>query len=398
MSWRRLCGLVWALACPGHTVAAVASDAKPPTGVWAKPGADLAATKTDETACAKASSAVPVLASAQGATPPAAAIVDGVILRGSGYVGELVAARLEQKRLEPEYVRRCMRRAGYGWVEFTPEEQAALDTRPAGEARNGWIDAFLAGDLSNRIEDARRPFLPLISAARTEPMVVGGARFDAAEITLAHQMVVQPDTTILTGTIGHRRTARLRNALDISAGLELHADAGTIMHQVVAAGKFDPQATYWCGPMQASGRLLLHWKSRQLVCITNGEEAYEVWGDEGPPFLAQGPDLRPDATETPIPFLVLDESDDDLIGPMAFALVVRQVYADSVALEARATRGGRTVAFWKGDVAFGPGGKAVLPFWSHRLTITNRVTELRIAYTADGDGTGWDAAKLAPGG
>lgn len=95
--------------------------------------------------------------------------------------------------------------------------------------------------------------------------------------------------------------------------------------------------------------------------------------------------------------ITLGESDDDLLGPMKFALVVEQVDQGSVSLEVRANQAGKIVWFWRGHLVFDRYGKAVLPFWNYRLVFTRGTMAAKVAFTPDGDGSGWEAAKLVEG-
>ncbi len=162
-----------------------------------------------------------------------------------------------------------------------------------------------------------------------------------------------------------------------------------MFHQVLLPGEDDPQQTYWCGPM-TSQRPLTGPKP-MVGCVWIDEDGYAIGMAEGAEWLAA--DVPPsdkalrwksaDAT------FVFAESDEDLLGPLDFALVVRKVGKTAVSLEADASHDGKFVAFWVGEESFDAQGKAVLPFWTHRLVMTRSGDGVTAAFTADGDGQGW---------
>jgi hypothetical protein len=358
----------------------------PVTGVWAKAGRDRATTDADFAACKKDASVAPVH-------------VEFIAGGALGYLATFELQREKLNREAPEFERHCMGHRGYVWLAFTGDEQAKLDSRATPADRSAWIGAFYAGDLATRIDKVRGPSVAPLPEARSEPNVFEGVRFDPATLSVPQQTVAEGHAA-LVGSVSHRRTARLKNALDMPLASNLHADAGTIVHEVVYPSEYEPQQTFWCGPMRAPGGGLLRGGGLRMAsfCLSNGEWGYDVTQVEGPTWLNRGPeDGRVDSVGTWARDISLDESDVDLLGPMQFTLLVKQVDPDSVSLEARANRGNQTVWFWRGLLAFDRDGKATLPFWGYRLVLTHDLMSVRAAFTPDGDGSGWEAAKLAHG-
>ena len=79
----------------------------------------------------------------------------------------------------------------------------------------------------------------------------------------------------------------------------------------------------------------------------------------------------------------------DLLGDMGFGLAVRKISDSGVVLEAVVNQGSDYETLWKQTVAFDASGRAILPFWTHRLILTRTGKDLAVAFTPDGDGTGW---------
>jgi len=365
------------------------------TSVWTRTGNDRAAAEADLAACQNAAGYVPARPSDTGGATVSGALLFGVAGAAAGYMVEAARANAWDSDHRPESADRCMRRHGYVRVSLTGAEQTALDALTTPSARSSWMNAFYASDLTGRIAGLREAALPWLPEAKAEPDVFAGVRFDEEKLTRTGAIVVEGHP-MLVGPVTHRRTARLHGALDVDAGMKVHADAGTVMHQVVAPGHSALQQTYWCGQMHMTGGILRGGSRVGPVCIANGDETYELGAGDGPAWLNRTPD--PAATpviirDSPI---ALDESDQDLIGPMDFALRVMQVDADAALLEARAYRGGQTVWFWQFHLPFDKNGKAVLPFWGHRLTLTQGHMVVKVDYTPDGDGSDWNAAVPAP--
>ncbi len=109
----------------------------------------------------------------------------------------------------------------------------------------------------------------------------------------------------------------------------------------------------------------------------------------GPPDLDSGEEFKTAGTD-----FSMEESPEDLLGEMDLNFTVKHVGAGGVLLEADARKDGKSVLVWSGELPFDGKGEAVLPFWSHRLKITRRNKHVTAVLTPDGDGAGWDGAKL----
>jgi hypothetical protein len=119
------------------------------------------------------------------------------------------------------------------------------------------------------------------------------------------------------------------------------------------------------------------------------ESGYREW-------LVGTPNMDPKAVRKfPGPVL-LDVSDTDLIGPFDVLLKLDHIDKNGVWLAAFASKGdGKDLPFWKGFVPT-QDGQAVVPLWTHRLTLTVQGDKAAAAYTADGDGTGLAEVLKAP--
>jgi|GEM_PF-3514249 len=290
------------------------------------------------------------------------------------------------------YIDACMRDQGYGRVTLTPDEQASLKAAKSPAARDAWFDAFLAKDLTSRVQVALTPKVPPIAAAVAEPYAIGGLRIDPATIAVAPG-AVEAKQSLLTAQAGHRRTAVLKQDFRVSGPLDIRAEAGAVFHQVSYAsgprGAFSGD-TQWCGPVRNNS---VRGRISMPNCIWATFDGYQAAAPAGARLWLQGdgapagpPATIRDAT------LALEESDQDLIGPMELKLRLARLTKAGAMLEAIASRDGETVEVWSGFVTL-DGGQGALPFWGKRLRLT-RVGDLVTATLEEGDGRGW--LDLAP--
>ena len=375
------------IALAGLLVGLSAGVARADDHMWSKMGATEAAEQADWAACKQDSKTVPIHMNGAVSVPvsPAGAI--------GGLIALAIIEGVKKAQAEAAFDRHCMKRHGWVWLPLTPEEEAALSHQKSPADKAAWVDAFYAGDIGARLDTAARPAAPVLPIAVDEPMTLGAVRFDPAALTAAGGPVAvgQP---VLTGKIGHRRTATLNAAVDVAGVMKLHADAGTVFEAVVIPTDFEPYVTYWCGPMRAKPALA----SARVTddCVTLEDSGYVILPAEGESWLSDPPDpASPQKWKTAAADFSMTESDQDLIGPMDLTLTVTKVTPKAITVEAKAARDGKTVTVWGGALALAADGTAVLPFWSHRLVLTRAGKTVTAAYTPDGDGAGWLEAKLA---
>jgi hypothetical protein len=363
-----------AVAVAAFSVAAPAA-AKPAT-LFAKAGLGPAATDAEIKACAqdarsiKANVKMPVVIN-----PNPYAILGGAIAAGfiAGY---------EQGKARDAAVETCMRGKGFGRLELTPEEDAEVAALKTNEARAGWREAFLGKDIGARVEAALVPAVPQLADAKAEPLVIGGVRFDPAQLATPAGPVALK-APLLTGEIGHRRTATLAEPFDLPGLLKTHADAGAVFHEVAFNG-----VTAWCGVLASKPPLT--GVQHDMHCISTDFGGYQVvysW-DAKPWLVATSRGAPPIVAKEGR--LVLKESATDLIGPMNVVVQSTRFTKTGVALEALVFHDGEKLTFWRGEVALDDQGHGVLPFWTHRLQLQKTGKMLTSTLTPDGDGRGWD--------
>ena len=377
----------WAVALAGAAVSLGAGAARADDHLWSKMGATQAAEQADWAACKQEAKTVPIHMNGAVSVPvsPAGAI--------GGLIALAIIESVKKAQAEAAFDHHCMRRHGWVWLPLTPEEQAALGKQKTPAEKAAWVDALYAGDIGARLDAAARPAAPVLPVAVDEPMTLGALRFepDGLAVTAGPVAAGQP---VLTGKIGHRRTATLNAAVDVAGTMKLHADAGTVFEAVVIPTDFEPFQTYWCGPMRAKPALA----SARVTddCVTLEEFGYVILPAEGESWLADPPDpASPLKWKTTAADFSMTPSDQDLIGPLDFTLKVTKITTKAISLEASAARDGKTVVVWTGALAVAADGTAVLPLWTHRLVLTRAGKTVTAAYTPDGDGAGWLEAKLA---
>ena len=197
---------------------------------------------------------------------------------------------------------------------------------------------------------------------------------------------------ILSGRVGHAATARVASAIDIPVIPELTAPAGTVFYQVVTPTDFDPEESYWCGPLTDFNP---NGPRTVTYCIDVNDRGYEIhvaslesWYAP-PPILGLGGGAIRDKTAK----LVLKASDVDLLGPYQLSLILTGMDKTSVSLVVDVAQPKRHQRIWAFTLPLAANGTAVLPFWTHRLTLTRSDKGVSAAFTADGDGRGWMEAE-----
>jgi hypothetical protein len=378
------------------TLEAPSAHAEKRERVWAKVGADAVAVRGDLGDCTTQSLNVHPVYSLLNLY--VGDVAPGWDTFGTTFGHHIFTAE-QEAQAHGAYLKHCMKQRGYIQLTLTPEAAADFDAAQSPEAHKAWANAFYGVGLSARIAAAAASApAPLLNAVE-EPFTLGGVRFDPTTLAPATGDIVK-NQAALSGTIGHRRTARLKTDFTLAVQASalqsdvFHADAGTVFHQVVYAGSDDPVQTYWCAPLTGT-RIYAPYK---INCLWTDENGYAVIVSSGQPWLA-GYLFYDDARTVRAPGgpLALEYSQDDLLGPLDFKLMVRRVDAKGVLVDAEATKDGKTEGFWTAHLAFDETGAAILPFWTHRLVLTRSGDHaVKAAFSADGDGKGWFAAILAP--
>lgn len=385
---RRLLAAGFGLAA---LAAATAAAAREPAALFAKPGVGRAELQAQGRTC---------LDEARGAKPRNPAYTPAYAPNAYAAAGAALAVGILQGMAEAKaqnaYVEACMRGAGFAKVPLTPDEEARLKTAKGQDGRNAVYDAFLAQDLTARIEAALVPAVPPFAPAAAEPYAIGGLKLDPATIVVAPHGVA-PKQALLTARAVHRRTAVLKADFPVSGLLDTRAEAGAVFHQVsyAAAPKGGHTGdTQWCGPVRNNS---IRGRISNPYCIWATFEGYQTalpygakdWlkGDGAP---AYPPGLVKGAT------LTLEESPTDLIGPVDLVLNLVRLTKAGAQVEAVATRDGQKVSVWSGFVKL-ENGAGALPFWDKRLTITRTGEAVDPQLVDGGDGRGWlDPPPAAP--
>ncbi len=366
-----------------------------PDHLWAKAGATSGALERDISVCEARVAEVP---------DPANHPVPVVVVTGGGIYGILAAAAIggamaainEGRYAGPgqwgeEVVfHRCMTERRWVGIPLTPTEQAALQAAEQRKERLVWINDFLAGDLSARIAAYSLPIVPPLPEGHPEPLTFDGIRFDPAKL-VPGRGVVGDDGVVLSGVVHFAHTARLRSRVVFPTPHDWSADAGAEFYQVVGAGAYDPTGDNWCGPFHSKSEA---GPPDRVVCISTYDEGYAVWPASGKPPFAGPPAGGGFTTGGPGVDFTMQPSDQDLIGPVNFAIKASWLNFYNVELEADATIRGKHVILWRSPVPYDKDGVAVLPFWTHTLVLRRVIgTGVSVKFLPNGDGKGWfDAA------
>ncbi len=285
----------------------------------------------------------------------------------------------------------CMRAHHYTVLQLTDDEAKSFSQQASLEARASWIQQFASQDLSSRLAAARVSAVPPLPAASNEPFVVGAARIRPQDLTVVPG-TIGPNGDVLVGRIGYRRTARLAAPFrDTWGGFTV--PAGTVFHQVLAPIRwndtFSPEQTAWCAEMKPGG-ISLRRRGDNLYCYRTGEGGYEMPHRWGPPWLVLSVGVNILYTSFVTEPIQLAEEPMEESDALGLRLIFRGMSARGVILSARASKGGKEVTFWSGDIPFGADGRAVLPFWTHQVVLTRAGSDsVAATFGANGDGRGW---------
>ncbi|MDB5431802.1 MAG: hypothetical protein JWP35_2918 [Caulobacter sp.] len=338
----------------------IASPARADTHyIWLKAGADPVA---DLAACEAGAKKI------NGNFPDSGLFVANGGRKTDGLAGAMIGQAFINAPYRGGYVRRCMRRLGYGHVPLTAKEAADYAVLRDPDARRAFGERLMAGDGGQRLTLvlAHTPVPPADEPVAAFPFA--NMTFDPASVSVTAGAVGGGET-LLTASARHPRTARLMADFTLDDVLKVTAVSGAAFYEFTGATNEGPSRSYWCGA--ATAFYLFH-KSQETVCIWNDEDGYALMiSNGGQPWMAGqfneiSPLLRSEAT-APLP---LEETGDDLIGPMEIRLICQRVTSRGVELSATASRDGKAVTFWDNDVLFDADGKAVVPIGGRRLILT----------------------------
>ncbi len=325
---------------------------------------------------------------------PASAGPYGVII-GMAAQG-LVGAGLVTPKVRAAYVRTCMQGRGYVSLELSEPDKITFDKQPTEAAVEAWIDAYnqrpdqqqrvaAAAAEAAKVAAVGRPTLP---QASDEPLTIGAVRFDPAALVPASTPVTN-GMIALSGPIRHRGTARVVSDVRFGGHDEYLIPAGAVMLQDMTNGHDGIAHTFWCGELTKNGG-----KPRRY-CLWDDHHSFTILANTYPTLIGAPKLDAPLASAPNIP-LVLEMSPTDLAEPINLAIVVTHIGGNSVSLSASAYNGPLWDEFWTANIPWDADGKAVLPFWTHRLTLTRSGAGVSATWTADGDGGGWPPSTSNP--
>jgi hypothetical protein len=354
--------------------------------MYAKPGATAAQQSAVFGACQATAANIKVdsisptsVYSANGYAFIAASVASGIM------------TGVRQAKAEARFRDACMRKDGWARVTLTRPEAAAYE-KTSGEARAAWVDNFLKTDALGRVQAALAPKAPKLPSAGFEP-AVAGVVFDPAILTAAPGPVARGQI-VLSGKVAHRLTATLSQDVVFSYGLgSMHAAKGAVYQLVdfrppdVVVD--DDTSSFWCAKASAGTQPSCFWSDAdgyhfgvaERTSRSSKRPALNEW-------LVASPEFAPHSERIIKAPVLLDVSNVDLLGPMDFALRIESLDPLGVQLAAVASRDGAELVFWNCFVRFDESGKAVVPFWTHRLILRLQGDAVTAVYVPGGDGKG----------
>ncbi|MDQ0465588.1 hypothetical protein QO010_003377 [Caulobacter ginsengisoli] len=378
-----------ALALALAAISVQAAHAAEPAAVLAKPGGSYDQRAADQATC-KAIAAQAPAADLPGLSYSGAgggvAYPDMATAAG-GAIAMLIIAGIETNQARGRAVGLCLTNMGYTAVTLTPEEADAWRGL-AGGRREAWERAFLATDLSGRIEAATRPSVPQLPPFREEPGTIGGVRVDMASLA-ATGGPVRKGEVLMTGRLARFRTAVLAQPFEGGGAIRVEAKAGTVFQLIDVRPQrsrwLRSQAATWCAQVNETTQGST---SPQNYCFYSLRDGYEAVRAQGRPWLWGGyGGIRVPNIAGPI---LLEERAGGDEAPIDFEVRLVAVSSRRIGVAVTARKGERAVGLQYRDLPLGADGKAVLPLWSRRLVITRTsATEATAVLDDQGDGQGW---------
>jgi hypothetical protein len=344
-----------------------------PPAVWAKAGGTPQDAEAALNACVKDSLSIET----EGYVPPGIGLVGALIVEG------IRDARLD--KLRGRFIPRCMHMKGFRGVPLTSSETAEVQRLSAPEKRTAWVERFYARpDFAGRLAASKLPAPlppPPVAAAGDTLMVYGSLRFEPEKLS-APPGIVAVDGAVLSGTMNHWRTARLQTDVDLpSEKGVVTLTAGTPFQLALLPGAGQTPTAFWCSSPPVRGKLthtcLRMTGDYYALAPANGEPWFVV--NEHASYAEESGDIGP-------PDVVLIESPDDILGPVRFSVILREVTDKRVRLEAVVRQGDIDETVWKGWLLFNDEGRTDLTLWTHRLVLTRSGQSVTAAYADDGGG------------
>ena len=214
-------------------------------------------------------------------------------------------------------------------------------------------------------------------------LVAGPVRFDPGAMTAAREPVGRRGV-LATGPAIHARTGHVQRDLRVGPAAGYAVQAGAEWHYSEVVRDDGSTTGFWCGPSQA---ISMFGREPSAGCMTPmGPGRWRYFPAQGEPWLSAWGQATMAANMVTDAFEVVD-SPTNGIGPFQVDFVVRDQNARRIRLEARGRRGDRSVVFWRGEFDW-TGDVAVVPLWTHRLTLRRQRETVSAGLSADGDGTG----------
>lgn len=267
-------------------------------------------------------------------------------------------------------------RIGEQVLTLTPDEDGralSIASEPASD---------LAGEPAAPLADASEAASPAAT-----PLVSGAVLFDPNSLTVTSGPVGRRGV-LATGPASHARTGRVQRAFRVGPMAGFSVEAGSDWHHVEVARVDDlgirTRTGFWCGPAEA-----IHMFGRDPVaaCIVPlGRGLWRLFpAPGGQPWLVGS--VPPTAINTLTNEFEIVAHPTDVVGPFEVDIVVRDLNDRRIRLEARGRRGEDSVVFWRGEFDWSA-DMAVVPLWTHRMTLRRQGRDVVAELSADGDGTG----------
>jgi hypothetical protein len=301
-------------------------------------------------------------------------------------VGAAVVASIEEGRARKGFLSRCMHAAGYVGVLLTSDEQAQVRRAKGSAQAIEWAQRIYdSPGFSDRLRQAVIPPVTPLPPPQDIPMTWRGLRI-ATSVLKPAEGTLSPGAVALSGVVAHRRTATVKHAFVTPGMLPITLAEGTHLHEVVDASEEDPDQSAWCGV----GTFRSIWGvKKRLTCFWTNDDGYVSTFSRGDLWLASNLMDSEYADYYAAGSLDLALDQDDTVGPMDFTVSIAKVGKSGVTLEVKARKDGASVSLWYGEEPYGPDGRAVMPFWDHRLVLTPVAGGVVATFPPDGDGKGW---------
>ncbi len=364
-------------------VAPLAAEAASGT-LWVKPGAGPRDAQAAFEGCSKDAQDIrgsdsvviaprgPVVYTVPANATPRVRAQTAAAAGAGGLIGDLLVYAIEENAavsaLRAKALPHCMHAKGYHTLVLNPQEigeQSRVDS-PQKEAT--WLDALYARpDFAQRVQIASRPHsrLPAQDIASAPPTVFGSLQFDPSKLVAGSGVVMQ-DGAVLSGSVGHWRTAKLKTSAYLRGAKGGMLPAGAAF-QLSALN----QTPYWCSTEDSENHVCLRMEGDYYVSIPAKGRSWLVNGV--PPNASESGDI--DETD-----IDLVESADDAVGPVDFGLQIRNLTNKSVSLVAVGKRGTETFEFWRNDLDFNDKGEANMRLWTYRMVLTRSGRGVTVRY------------------